>query len=120
VIENARGAAVRDPRFLPLSAREVSSARIEISLLSPPVPVRFSSPDDLLRQLMPHHHGVVLRIGSRSSTYLPKVWEHFPDKVAFLDSLAEKAGCPPGAWRAADVQVSLYTVESFAEPDPAT
>ena len=31
----------------------------------------------------------------RSATYLPQVWEQLPDKAAFLDSLARKAGCDP-------------------------
>ena len=119
VVENAASAAVRDPRFLPVAPREVDELRIEISVLSVPQPLAFKSPDDLLRQLQPHRDGVVLKIGGRLSTYLPQVWESIPDKVDFLNSLAEKAGCAPEAWRGPEVGVSLYQVESFQEPDAA-
>lgn len=120
VIENARGAAVRDTRFLPVSAAEVGELEIEISILTVPEPLRFSSRDDLLRQLEPLRDGVVLKIGERVATYLPKVWEHLPEKVDFLNSLAEKAGCAPGAWQGPDVTVQVYRVESFKESDPST
>jgi AMMECR1 domain-containing protein len=43
------------------------------------------------------------------------VWEQIPDKIQFLNSLAEKAGCPADAWRGPGVGVALYQVESFHE-----
>ena len=52
----------------------------------------------------------------RGATYLPQVWEQLPDKVQFLNHLAEKAGCAPGDWRGKNVSVSIYHVEAFAEP----
>jgi hypothetical protein len=117
IAENARSAAIRDPRFLPVSAREVAELEIEISVLTVPQSLAFASPDDLLRKLRPHEDGVVLQIGGRGATYLPQVWEHLPDKVEFLSSLAEKAGCAPGDWRKPGAAVSIYHVESFKESD---
>ncbi len=117
IVENARSAAVRDPRFLPVAPREVDALEIEISVLTAPQPLAFKSPDDLLRQLQPHRDGVVLTIGGRGATYLPQVWEQLPDKVQFLNSLAEKAGCAPGAWRGPEVSIAIYHVESFKESD---
>jgi AMMECR1 domain-containing protein len=58
---------------------------------------------------------VLLRIGDASATFLPQVWDQLPDKVEFLNHLAEKAGCPPSAWRTKDVTVSIYHVEAFEE-----
>jgi AmmeMemoRadiSam system protein B/AmmeMemoRadiSam system protein A len=118
VAENARSAALSDPRFRPVSAGEVDGLRIEISVLSEPQRLWFSSPDDLLQKLQPGVDGVVLRIGDRGATYLPQVWEQLPDKKAFLDSLAEKAGCDPSDWRKPGAAVFLYEVESFKEPEP--
>jgi MEMO1 family protein len=121
VIENARNAALQDPRFEPVSPREVDRLEIEISVLTTPQPLIFSSPEDLLRQLKPHQDGVVLRIGGRSATYLPQVWDQLPDKAEFLNSLAEKAGCAPDAWRGKDTSVLIYHVEAFKESEtPAT
>ena len=115
VIDNARGAAFRDPRFPPVSADEVRDLRIEISVLTQPEPLPFSSAEDLLGKLKPHEDGVLLRIGGRMSTFLPQVWAQLPDKVEFLNQLAQKAGCERGAWRGKDVSVSIYHVECFEE-----
>lgn len=117
VIENARNAALRDPRFPSVTPPEVDQLEIEISVLTAPLPLFFSSTEELLRQLHPGVDGVVLRIGGRSATYLPQVWEQLPDKVDFLNHLAEKAGCEPTAWRQPDVAVLIYHVESFKESD---
>jgi|SRR5208283_5028879 len=116
VAENARSAALEDPRFSPVSAGEEASLKIEISVLTEPQQLFFSSADDLLQKLQPGVDGVILRIGDRMATYLPQVWEQMPDKTAFLDSLAVKAGCGPSDWRKPEAAVFLYEVESFKEP----
>jgi AmmeMemoRadiSam system protein B/AmmeMemoRadiSam system protein A len=117
VSDNARSAATRDPRFPPVQREELDSLEIEISVLTEPRPLRFTSSDDLLAQLRPHTDGVVLQVEGRSATYLPQVWSHLPDKVEFLDSLAEKAGCERSAWRKPGASVATYQVESFKEGD---
>ena len=117
VVDNARNAALRDPRFSPVTAEEVAQLEIEISVLTEPMPLFFNSPKDLLQKLQPGKDGVVLQIGGRSATYLPQVWEQIPDKVEFLNSLAEKAGCAASDWRGSGVTVSIYHVESFKESD---
>jgi len=116
VAENARSAALSDPRFPPVAEREVEGLRIEISVLSEPKPLWFSSPEDLLRKLQPGVDGVILRMGDRAATYLPQVWEQLPNKETFMNSLAEKAGCEPDAWRRPGTSVFLYEVEAFREP----
>jgi AmmeMemoRadiSam system protein B/AmmeMemoRadiSam system protein A len=115
VIENTRNAAMRDPRFPPVTASEVDELAIEISVLTEPEPLAFSSPDDLLRKLQPHRDGVVLRVDGHTATYLPQVWEQVPDKAAFLDSLAEKAGMPASSWRKPGAAIAIYHVDSFQE-----
>jgi len=42
--------------------------RNEISVLTVPDPLKFSSPEDLLNKLQPHRDGVVLRIGQYGAT----------------------------------------------------
>ena len=117
VVDNARNAATRDPRFLPVQPGEAGKIRIEISVLTEPQALNFSSPDDLLNKLRPEEDGVLLQIGSRGATFLPQVWEQLPDKVDFLNHLAQKAGCAPDDWRGRNVNVSTYHVEAFKEMD---
>ena len=115
VADNARNAALRDPRFLPVQPDEVAKIKIEISVLTEPEPLAFTSPDDLLSKLHPNEDGVLLHIGPRTATFLPQVWAQIPDKVKFLEHLSQKAGGEPSAWRGQDVSVSVYHVECFEE-----
>jgi len=116
VLENARNAALRDPRFSPVTKDEASRIHIEISILTEPEPLAFASSEELLAKLQPYRDGVVLKIGQHAATFLPQVWEQLPDKTQFLEHLSAKAGCTPDAWRGKDVSVSIYRVESFEEP----
>jgi len=117
VKENARSASTRDSRFPPVQPEELDQIEIEISVLTVPEPLGFDTPEDLLKRLQPHQDGVVLQIGFRSATYLPQVWEQLPDKVKFLSSLAQKAGCDTDDWRKPGVKVSIYHVEAFKESE---
>ena len=115
VLHNAQSAALCDPRFPAVQPDEVDQIRIEISVLSEPRALSFVSVDDLLDQLQPHHHGVLLELGGRMATFLPQVWEHIPERTEFLDRLAQKAGFPPSSWRGKNTLLSVYQVESFEE-----
>ncbi len=113
VIENAENAALKDPRFPPVTAKELEGIKVEVSVLTKPQPLKFSTPDELLKKLVPGVHGVILRKGSFQSTYLPQVWEQLPDKMKFLEHLSLKAGMPRDGWKTSEVKV--YTAEHFSE-----
>ncbi|MGA2787127.1 MAG: AmmeMemoRadiSam system protein B [Verrucomicrobiota bacterium] len=117
VVDNARNAATRDPRFLPVQPDEAGKIKIEISVLTEPKPLPFTSPEDLLAKLKPGKDGVVLKLDGRGATFLPQVWEQLPDKVEFLNHLSEKAGCAPGDWRKPGTEVLTYHVEAFKEAE---
>ncbi len=118
IMHNTRSAALRDPRFPPVTATELDAIKIEISVLTEPQRLPFASPEDLLGKLRPYEDGVLLQVGGRVATFLPQVWAQVPDKKEFLDHLSQKAGCPASAWRGKDTIVSTYHVESFEEPAP--
>ncbi len=115
VMDNARSAAIHDSRFSQVTVGELKEIEIEVSVLTAPQPLAFTSPDDLLTKLQPHKDGVVLQMQGSGATYLPQVWSQLPDKVMFLNTLAEKAGCAADAWRQPGVQVFIYHVEAFHE-----
>ncbi|HNW45743.1 MAG TPA: AmmeMemoRadiSam system protein A, partial [Elusimicrobiales bacterium] len=106
----AVSAAFADPRFEPVSLGELDKIEIEISVLSP-------------LTLVPGHehikkgvHGVYVKSGRRSGTYLPQVWEHFGTKEEFLNSLClEKAGLAENAWKEKSTALYVYTVDCFKE-----
>jgi len=114
VVRNARNAALRDPRFEPLSEKELAGLSIEVSLLSPPEPLSFADEEDLTRQVEARRHGLVLEYGRHRSTFLPQVWEQLPDARDFLRHLKAKAGLPPDFW-SEGIRVSCYAVEKWSE-----
>ena len=106
-MDNARSAALADPRFRPVRAEELEHINIEISILSVPQALKFTSPEDLLSKLHPNLDGVVLKIGWKRATYLPQVWEQLPDKDMFLSHLAKKAGAGPSDWKKPGVEILI-------------
>jgi AmmeMemoRadiSam system protein A len=112
VIHNARAAAFRDPRFAPVSERELQRLQVEVSLLSPREHLEVYSEDEALQRLRPGIDGVYLEFHELSATFLPQVWESLPTPVEFLGELRRKAGLPPRFWHP-DVRLSRYTVEKF-------
>lgn len=117
IVHNARSAALSDPRFSPVTPEELSSIDIEVSILSVPESLSFSSPPELLQKLKPHQDGVVLNIGQHRATFLPQVWEQLPTATEFLDHLAAKAGLPQDAWRGHNTQIMIYRVDAFKESE---
>jgi len=117
VIANARAAAFDDPRFMPLQADELAHTRIEVSVLSVPAPMSFSSRADALAKLRPGIDGVILSAARRRATFLPQVWDELPEPASFIAHLFRKAGLPPDYW-GADVTIDRYTVTAFLEDNP--
>jgi len=115
VREHAIGAALQDYRFPPVDASELKDLEIEISRLTPPQPLSYKTPEELLERLRPGEDGVILRDGLRRSTFLPQVWEKLPDPVDFLDHLCAKMGASPSLWRYKQLEVLTYQVEEFRE-----
>lgn len=116
VREHAIAAALEDPRFPPVSERELKEIRIEVSRLTRPVLLEYADADDLLSKLRPHIDGVIMRDEFRRATFLPQVWEKIPDPAEFLSNLCYKMGAHPDLWRTKHLEVLTYQVEEFHEP----
>lgn len=112
VADNAFAAAFRDPRFPRLGMDEYDALHYHISILNKPVPMSFSSEQDLLQQIRPGIDGLVLHDSFNKGTFLPSVWESLPDPESFLSHLKMKAGLPANYW-SDTLQVERYTVEDI-------
>jgi AmmeMemoRadiSam system protein A len=115
VREHAIAAALQDPRFPPVQPAELDSIHLEISRLTAPQPLEYSSAGDLIKKLRPHVDGVILKNGHRRATFLPQVWEKLPDPVQFLEHLCQKMGMDADAWRHIPMDVLVYQAEDFGE-----
>ena len=113
---HAVAAALEDPRFAPVSERELEGIKIEVSRLTRPIRLEYQDAEDLLSRIRPHVDGVILRdtFGHRA-TFLPQVWEKIPDPEGFLNNLCYKMGLSENAWRTKALEVFTYQVEEFHE-----
>ncbi|MDR1856359.1 MAG: AmmeMemoRadiSam system protein A [Desulfovibrio sp.] len=109
VVRMAVAAAFDDYRFHPLTAQEWGSCDVHISVL-----------DELTRCPDPGlievgKHGLVLQLGGRSGVFLPQVpVEQGWDRLMYLEQLCNKAGLPPGSWKAPGAEIFWY--EAFVFP----
>lgn len=110
---NAVSAATRDPRFALLTASELPTTTIEVSVLSTPEALDVSSRAEAIAALRPGIDGAILAAGGSRGTFLPQVWEKIPDPEEFLDQLIRKARLS-GRWPAG-AQLSRYSVATFEE-----
>lgn len=115
VEERAVQAALEDYRFPPVTSEELDLISIEISHLTPSIPLSYKNPLDLPRLLHPDVDGVILRDGMRRATFLPQVWSQLPEPTGFLSHLCQKMGAAPDLWRHKVLDVSIYHVEEFSE-----
>lgn len=115
VQEHAVDAALRDFRFSHVTPAELPLITIEISILTPHVPLPYRSPQELIEKLRPHIDGVFLRDGSNKATFLPQVWDQLPNVEDFLSRLCLKMGAPGDIWRHKPLDVFIYQVQEFKE-----
>jgi len=112
VSQMAVAAATQDYRFLdnPVTKTEMKDIRIKISILSPLRKI------ESVDEIEIGKHGIWVRQGMHSGTYLPEVAEEMGwTRTEFLEHCCvEKAGLPPDAWkRGADIYV--YSSEILSE-----
>jgi MEMO1 family protein len=109
VQEMAISAAIRDNRFEPLSLAELNQTKLEISVLTPMR--RINSPDEIVLG----RHGVYIKKGNRSGTFLPQVAEQTGwTKEEFLGHCSrDKAGLGWEGWK--DAEIYVYEAYVFGE-----
>ena len=101
VAEMARAAAFEDPRFSPLSRDELDDVDIEISVLTPMRRIQSLDEFEL------HRHGIYIRKGYRSGTFLPQVADEVNwTKEEFVGHCSQdKAGLGWDGWHDAELYV---------------
>ena len=101
VAEMARAAAFEDPRFQPVSRGELDDLDIEISVLTPMRRIQSLDEFEL------HKHGIYIRKGYRSGTFLPQVADEVNwTKEEFVGHCSQdKAGLGWNGWHDAELYV---------------
>jgi AmmeMemoRadiSam system protein A len=94
IIQNAKSAALSDPRFKPVTPDELDNLEIEVSLLTEPKELEYRDILDLKAKIKEGVDGVILSYNGHQATYLPSVWEQLSSFESFFTSLCQKANLP--------------------------
>jgi uncharacterized protein len=115
----AVAAAVEDFRFRPVRALDLPHLTIEVSVLTVPVPLTFSTPEEAIRAVTVGRDGLIVDGLGSSGLLLPQVApEQGWSSEELLDGTCEKAGLPTRAWRDPRVKVRRFEAEIFQETSP--
>jgi AmmeMemoRadiSam system protein B/AmmeMemoRadiSam system protein A len=113
VRDTATLAAVRDPRFQPVSVPELPQLAYEISVLSPLRRVTD------VEQIRIGEHGLLMKNGYNEGLLLPQVpVEQKWDRKTFLEQTCRKAQMGSGCWKDEDTDIFAFTAVVFGEHKP--
>jgi AmmeMemoRadiSam system protein B/AmmeMemoRadiSam system protein A len=113
VRDTATLAAMRDPRFSPVTASELPKLEYEISVLSPLRRVTD------VQQIKVGEHGLLMKNGDSEGLLLPQVpVEQRWDRHTFLEQTCRKAGMLASCWMDEDTDIFSFTAVVFGEHKP--
>jgi AmmeMemoRadiSam system protein A len=113
VRDTAAFAALRDPRFRPVSASELSQLSYEISVLSPLRRVTD------IEQIKVGRDGLLMKNGDYEGLLLPQVpVEQNWDRQTFLEQTCAKAGMKHDCWKDENTDIFKFTAVVFGEHKP--
>jgi len=105
-------AALRDPRFNPVSAAELPELAYEISVLSPMRRVTD------IEQIKIGRDGLLMKNGDKEGLLLPQVpVEQKWDRPTFLEQTCVKAGMSSGCWKDENTDIFKFSAVVFNEHD---
>jgi hypothetical protein len=119
IVDAAISAATGDPRFRPVSAREMGSIVVEVSVLTPPENIKVQRPQQYPERIEVGKDGLIVSCGQRRGLLLPQVpveWDW--DAEEFLTQCCMKAWLPPDAWLTPGTEVSKFSAIIFTEEAP--
>ncbi|MEM3383741.1 MAG: TIGR00296 family protein [Nitrososphaerales archaeon] len=119
IIDAGIAAAVEDPRFEPLSVKELNEIIIEVSILTPPELIVVKSPKEYPYKVKIGEDGLIFRWIGGSGLLLPQVpVEYNWDVEEFLSYTCMKAGASPDAWLLPNVKIYKFQAIIFEELEP--
>lgn len=119
IVEMAIAAATKDPRFPRVRPEEMGRIRVDVTILTPPVQIRYSGVDDLVSQVRIGRDGLIASRGPYGGLLLPQVPVEYNWGVEeFLSHTCMKAGMHPEEWRRGTVEFKRFSGQVFGERSP--
>jgi hypothetical protein len=118
IVDAAIAAAFEDPRFVPVSKKELGDLTVEISVLSKPELITGGS-RGRLSAIKVGRDGVIVEYGLYSGLLLPivAVEQHWGEQE-LLEQACVKAGLSTNYWSQPNVNVYRFQTQVFREDSP--
>jgi AmmeMemoRadiSam system protein B/AmmeMemoRadiSam system protein A len=106
--EMAQAAALKDPRFPPVTPEELGDLEVEISVLTP-----LRRIEDI-NEIEIGKHGIYMKSGYYSGLLLPQVATDYGwDRLTFLKQTCHKAGMDADCWKRKETEIYLFSADIF-------
>jgi uncharacterized protein len=113
--------ATEDPRFPPVTLREMDNIVIELSILTPPKLIEVNEPKDYFNKIKIGRDGLIAERGGRRGLLLPQVpvdHDRNWDVETFLRHTCTKAWLPEDSWKEKSTQIYSFQAILFEELEP--
>ena len=118
-IKEAAISSTRDPRFFPLTEKELDAIIVEITILTNPKLLDVKKPEQYPHHITIGKDGLIMEYLGRSGLLLPQVpVEYEWDAEGFLNHLCLKAGLPSDTWFEKDTKIYTFSGQIFTEKTP--
>lgn len=119
IVQSAISAATEDPRFCPISLRELDKVVFEVSVLTPPQRIEARKAKDYPLKIRVGEDGLIVERSICKGLLLPQVpveWKW--NEEEFLCQCCIKAGLPPDSWLLEDTRLYKFQAVVFEEETP--
>lgn len=118
-IDSAVDSAVNDPRFPPVTPKELDKIIVDLSVLTPPKKIQYSKPEELLGLVKVGRDGLIAIRGMFRGLLLPQVPVDWKWNIQeFLEHTCNKAGLPADIWKDPETEFMSFQAEIFGEEKP--
>ena len=119
LVDAAISAATEDPRFPPVTAKELEEITFEVTVLTPPEVIHVLDTVEYPSRIKVGKDGLMVKHGSNSGLLLPQVpVEYSWTEEEFLSYTCEKAGLPRDCWKDKETEVQKFEGIAFKEETP--
>ena len=119
IIEGAIAAATEDPRFPPVTTKELNDITFEVTVLTPPMEIDVSDPMEYLTKIKVGRDGLIVRHSFYSGLLLPQVPGEYGWSVEeFLQHTCHKAGLEKDFWKSGKAKIEKFEGIVFKEETP--
>ena len=119
LVDAAISAATEDPRFPPVTAKELEGITFGVTVLTPPEVIHVLDTVEYPSRIKVGRDGLMVKHSSNSGLLLPQVpVEYSWTEEEFLGYACEKAGLPRDCWKDKETEVQKFEGIVFKEETP--